>query len=316
MKFWTTLQLELKNGHSIVLMYVIKSKGSSPGRQGFKMIVSQSGLLAGSIGGGVMEHTLVELCKTELLTTPFKPFVKKQIHQPNAGTHKSGLICSGQQLIGFYYLGLSNLTLINKIIDAYKLKKQVQLSLSNTGIALENTKINSKFQSKIADEENWELKENIHFSPQLHIIGGGHVSLALSKFAQEVGFEVTVYDDRANLNTVSQNKFATTKYMADYNAIASGIPNGKHTYVVIMSFGYKTDKVILSSLLAGRYKYLGMMGSQAKINTLFKELAQEGINKKELAKVYAPIGYAIASKTPAEIAISILAQVIKTKNIE
>ncbi|MCF6353110.1 MAG: XdhC family protein [Cyclobacteriaceae bacterium] len=313
MKFWTTIKEELEAGYSLALMYVLKSKGSSPGRQGFKMLVSQSGLLAGSIGGGVMEHKLVELCKTELLTTPFKPFVKKQIHQPNVSVHKSGLICSGQQTIAFYHLGKDQLLLIQKIIKANN-SKNVQLVLSNSGIQLIEADNILKFQLEITNNQHWKLKEQLNFLPQLYIIGGGHVSLALSKFAKETGFNVIVYDDRSRLNTIEQNNFAKTVYLKKYSSIKENVPDGVQTYVVIMSFGFKTDKVILKSLLKGNYKYLGIMGSQAKIDALLKELIEEGTANKELEKVFAPIGLPMASKTPQEIAVSILGQLIQVKN--
>lgn len=313
MEFWKTIATEIENGYNLVLLYVIESSGSSPGRQGFKMAVSQSGLLTGSIGGGIMEHKLVEMCKNELLKTPFSPFIKKQIHKPNVPANKSGMICSGKQTIVFYYLSSNHLALIKQIELAYKEDINLQLSLSTQGISLDTLAIKSKYNFTIKGDE-WKLTENIHHTPQLYIIGGGHVSLALSKFAKDIGFNVTVYDDRSRLNTMEQNNFAKTIYIEKYNSINENISEGGCTYVAIMSFGFKTDKIILKNLLKGNYKYLGMMGSQAKIDTLFTELKEEGTSNKELTKVLAPIGLPMASKTPKEIAISILGQMIQVKN--
>lgn len=314
MQFWNTIVSEIKNGYNLVLLYVIESKGSSPGRQGFKMAVSQSGLLVGSIGGGIMEHKLVELCKSELLQAPFSPFIKKQVHLADIPSNKSGMICSGEQTIAFYHLPSAELNLIQQIKLAYQPAHTSQLSFSNQGIELENLTIESKFELSIANSNDWVLKENIHHAPQLHIIGGGHVSLALSKFAKDIGFNVTVYDDRTNLNTIAQNNFAKTCGIAEYKNISNMITQGSSSYVAIMSFGYKTDKIILKSLLKGSYNYLGMMGSYAKIDTLFKELMEEGTTSKELKTVFAPIGLPITSKTPQEIAVSILGQLIQIKN--
>ena len=313
MKFWKTIASEIENGHNLVLLYVIESSGSSPGRQGFKMAVSNSGLLAGSIGGGIMEHKLVELCKSELLKAKFDPFIKKQIHQSDIPANKSGMICSGEQTIAFFHLGKAQLSLVQKIIHANNSNNR-QLVLSNSGIQIIEATNAFKLQIEINNSLHWQLKEQLNFLPVLHIIGGGHVSLALSKFAQETGFDVVVYDDRSRLNTMEENSFAKTIYIEDYSTINNIIPNGARTYVVIMSFGFKTDKIILKSLLKGKYKYLGMMGSRAKIDILFRELLEEGVNNNKLEKVFAPIGLPIASKTPQEIAVSILGQIVLQKN--
>ncbi len=313
MKFWYTIATELAAGYNLVLMYVVESNGSSPGRQGFKMMVSESGLLYGSIGGGIMEHKWVEHCKKHLLKAPFKPFLKKQIHQDNILENKSGMICSGEQTIAFFYLSPHKLPLIKQLVKAYSGTQKWQLKLSHKGILLEPLTFTTQFKLT-RHKQAWQLLENIHFAPQLHIIGGGHVSLALSKLAKEVGFKVFVYDDRPTLNTMEQNKFATIITIKAYSNIARHIPESDASYVVIMSFGYKTDKIILKSILSAKYYYTGMMGSRAKIDTLFSELLNEGISKKLLNRVFAPIGLPIASKTPSEIAVSILAQLIEVKN--
>lgn len=314
MKFWNTIATELEAGYSVVLMYVVESIGSSPGRQGFKMMVSQSGVLHGSIGGGIMEHKWVEHCKSYLLkATPFKPFIKDQIHKDGIPHNKSGMICSGEQTIAFFYLAHGKLPLINNIETAYSGGQKLALKISNKGISLKPLTITTQFELT-RNKLGWHLLENIHYAPKLHIIGGGHVSHALSKLAKEVGFTVFVYDDRPTLNTMEQNKFATAITIKDYSNITRHISKSDASYVVIMSFGYKTDKIILKSILSANYYYTGMMGSQAKIETLFSELLNEGISKKQLNRVFAPIGLPISSKTPSEIAVSILAQLIKIKN--
>ena len=89
MTIWNDILTELDNDQQVVLMVVLESKGSSPGRQGFKMMVSSSSKLSGSIGGGFMEHKLVELCRQKLLISEFTPFFKKQIHQDSIAKNKS-----------------------------------------------------------------------------------------------------------------------------------------------------------------------------------------------------------------------------------
>lgn len=309
--FWNIAKQELESNYKLVLMYVIDSNGSSPGRQGFKMLVSSSSILTGSIGGGFMEHKLVELCKNDLLSRDFKPFIKKQIHKDSIAKDKSGMICSGEQTIAFYLLTKSHLALIDKITNATK----GLLVANNKDIRFEATNsLSNKFDLEITETSHWELKENIGAQLELHIVGGGHVGLALSKIASELEFSVNLYDDREGLNTIQANSYAKCIVLDSYTHINKLITSGANKYVVLMTFGYRTDKLILKQLLTNDYAYVGMMGSKAKVTTLYKEFLNEGITQKQLNCIHAPIGLAIASKTPTEIAISILAELIQVKN--
>ncbi len=310
-EFWQILKREIESDFKVVLMYVLESKGSSPGRQGFKMLVSSSGLLSSSIGGGFMEHKLVELCKKDLLNRNFKPFIKRQIHQDSIEKDKSGMICSGEQTIAFYYLSKDDYHLIDSIAGT---QKGVFIA-NETGIQFnKNASLKSKFESKISSSTNWNLKEDINSSPELHIIGGGHVGLALSKLANDLDFNITIYDNREGLNTMDANAYAKCIVLENYTTISELVTSGTNKYVVLMSFGYHTDKIILEQLLANNYTYLGMMGSKAKVETLYQELLSEGVSKELLDNIHAPIGLNISSKTPNEIALSILAELIQVKN--
>ncbi|MBK8968906.1 MAG: XdhC family protein [Lewinellaceae bacterium] len=311
MNFWQTLLRELENGRRVVLLYVLESSGSSPGRQGFKMLVSSSGFMAGSIGGGIMEFKLVEYCKAELLHKPFAPFFKKQIHRRDIPSHRSGMICSGEQTIAFYPLDDGMLPVIRAIVE----KNAGSLTLDQTGVfyRLEKQGV-EKYSFSIENDRNWSFTESLGLGPQLCIAGAGHVSLALCRMAAQLDFSVQVLDDRDALNTAPPPELATHTLLADFSQIGACIPEGENTYVVLLSFGYRTDKLILQQLLGRHYRYLGMMGSAEKVKTLFAELEAEGYSREHLQRVYAPIGLPINSRTPAEIAVSILAEVIKAKN--
>lgn len=314
MNFWNTLHIELTNNNKVILMYVLQSEGSSPGRQGFKMGVSSSGLLFGSIGGGFMEHKLVELCKQELLYKDFEPFYKRQIHQASVPKNKSGMICSGEQTIAFYGLGQKDLSTIENINQSISENEYGVIQLNEKGIQFYlGLSQESKFESSM-EVDKWLLKEDLGCLPELHIVGGGHVGLALSKLANELDFKIKVYDDRQGLNTMEQNQFGATIFVSSYEKIGDYISNGDNKYVVLMSFGYRTDKVILKQLINHQFKYLGMMGSKEKVKQLFQEMLEEGIDRSQIDKLHSPIGVPIKSETPAEIAISILAEIIKVKN--
>ncbi len=308
MEFWKKLNIELTKG-DVALLYVLNSIGSSPGRQGFKMMVAKN-TLHGSIGGGMMEYNLVEIAKKTLLQTDIQPQIHRLIHRKNQ-KDSSGLICSGEQTVAIYVLTQKDRTWLNKIINS---NGTGVLESTDKGIQfIQNQSLKSKFNTKIAPKK-WLIQEDLGFRLALHIIGGGHVSLALSKIAPELGFQIFVYDDRKNINTFSNNSIAKKTYVPNYADMAQFIPQGERHYVVIMSFMFDTDLLILRKLLPQKFKYLGMMGSKQKIKTLLHQLTKEGISPDQLKHLKAPIGIPISSQTPTEIAISILAEMIKVKN--
>lgn len=312
MEFWESLYQELLNGSNIALLYVHRSDGSSPGRQGFKMFVSTSGEMQGSIGGGPMEFKLIELSKRKLEQGHFSPFVQRQIHKSNIPTDKSGMICSGEQTVGIYCLRETDIELVLELINHPEDKALV---LTQHGIQVET--INHRKKERIYVEGNksaWKLIENLKAYPELHIVGGGHVSLALSTLAKQLDFKVYTYDTRDNLNTISSNTSAAFTLIPDYSQIGSFISSGEKKYLVLMSFGFRTDKVALQNLLSKDFKYIGMMGSKEKVKTLLSEMIAEGADHERLKQVYAPIGVQIASKTPMEIAVSVMAEIILVKN--
>ena len=97
-KLWNFIRENLARNIEVILLCVLESKGSSPGRQGFKMAVTTDDMV-GSIGGGIMEHKFVELAKEKLKIHSAEPVIKKQIHSKSAQRDQSGMICSGEQTI-------------------------------------------------------------------------------------------------------------------------------------------------------------------------------------------------------------------------
>jgi xanthine dehydrogenase accessory factor len=148
----------------------------------------------------------------------------------------------------------------------------------------------------------------------VYIVGGGHVGLALSEVLSRLDFEIHIIDHRENLNTMLLNTFADSRQTVEFEQIDKHIPEGDDIYVVIMSFGYRTDEIIIRRLVHQHFKYIGMMGSKEKIATLYENLIADGFDENQLAKVYAPIGIDIKSETTQEIAISVAAQLISVKN--
>ncbi len=315
-QIFSFIQAHLSPDKKVILMTVIGREGSSPGKQGFKMVVASDGSFTGSIGGGVMEHRLVEQCRRLLKKKePQQPFLSFQEHDPEAKANRSGMICSGGQTVAFIPLNKNDMTIVNVILDAEKQQQRGIVRFSEKGLSFmagEQMQVTSK--SKIISENQWEYAEQTGLPNTVYIFGGGHVGLALSKTFRNLNFKIHLFDNRSELNTFEENSFADEKQIVSYNNVASLVPEGFHVYVVIVTFAHKSDEQVLEQILGKNIKYLGLMGSAKKIETIFGRLKQKGFPEEQLKKIHAPIGYPINSETPAEIAVSIAAQVVAVKN--
>ncbi len=117
--FWQQVLSRVQQGDRCAVLCVVESIGSSPGRRGFKMCVVQGGGMFGSIGGGSMEHKLVELARTLFERNDGFPLLKRQIHQADIGQDRSGMICSGEQTVAFFRLhGEDDRRLVERILQA------------------------------------------------------------------------------------------------------------------------------------------------------------------------------------------------------
>jgi xanthine dehydrogenase accessory factor len=298
-----------------MLLYVLESKGSSPGRQGFLMAVSESGEMVGSIGGGIMEHKFVELAKERLKAGSRETGVRKQIHDKSAISDQSGMICSGEQTILLYPVQQKDSPAIRSIISSLEKNKNGTLILLPDGIEFDESIPGKDFEFSFQSEDNWIYKEKTGYKNKLFIIGGGHCSLALSNLMRTMGFYVRVYDDRKELKTMQENESAHEKHLVnDYTELNQLIEDGENHYVVIMTFGYRTDDVALKALVNKQFKYIGVLGSRKKMEKLFADYRKEGISESVLQRIHSPIGLDIKSQTPEEIAVSIAAEIIKVKN--
>jgi len=292
---------------------VISREGSSPGKQGFKMAVAADGRFTGSIGGGVMEHRLVEQAKRLLKQQRvLQPFLVFQNHDPQAKTNRSGMICSGGQTIAFIPLDESDIPTVKMILEAAEQQQKGVFRLSEKGLSfVAGEELPVDFQSNVVAEKEWEYAEQAGLPDSLYIFGGGHVGLALCKIFSNLDFKIHLFDNRPELNIFETNRFAHVKKIVDYSRVEKLVPEGFNVYVVIVTFAHKSDEQIL---LNKNVQYLGMMGSATKVKTIFENLKQTGFTEYQLEKVYAPIGIPINSETSAEIAVSIAAQVIAVKN--
>lgn len=149
-------------------------------------------------------------------------------------------------------------------------------------------------------------------TPRLYIIGAGHVGWQLARAATDAGFRIHVVDDR--------EKFANADRFPGAEIVVESIPEWLHrtdipstAYVVVVTRGHTHDLDAMRALAPRDFRYLGLIGSRAKVARITAELLKEGMPLECIERVHAPIGLNIGAVTPAEIAISILAELIAVR---
>jgi xanthine dehydrogenase accessory factor len=155
--------------------------------------------------------------------------------------------------------------------------------------------------------------EPVEPAPRLYIVGAGHVAQHLARLASTVGFRTHVLDDR--------EKFANRERFPDAEEISvESIPDWLHradlpanSYVVVVTRGHRHDLDALRALAARDLRYLGLIGSKAKVKKIYDALLAEAMPPECLSRVHAPIGLDIGAVTPEEIAVSILSELIAVR---
>lgn len=301
-----------------MLLVVAESSGSSPGRAGYKMAVAADGELCGSIGGGVMEVGLVEEAR-RLLSEPgaVATGFREQVHIKNS-EYASGMICSGKQTV--IYKTLTPEHAEKADVLAYLLKEGdwpiLVLEHDRFAVGLPECPTEDRYFRRFRNDK-FAYSERLGLFDHLYIIGGGHCALAVSELMSKLDFRISIFDDRPELSTIEKNNFADEiRIVDDYKTIGEHVPDGDDLYVVVMTLGYASDKVVIKALGDRDFKYFGVLGSKAKMATLIKDLKEEGVPAEQLARIRTPIGIPINSRTPEEIAVSIGAEIISVKNAE
>ncbi|MBN1584362.1 MAG: XdhC family protein [Anaerolineae bacterium] len=146
--------------------------------------------------------------------------------------------------------------------------------------------------------------------PTLLIAGGGHVAMPVAEMGYMCGFRVVVVDDREEM--VSQERFphASERIARDISEGLGAWPITSNTHIVIVTRGHACDEDALRAVIASPAAYIGMIGSRRKVQTILDHLRQDRVSQNLIDRVRSPIGLNIGSETPAEIAISILAEII------
>ena len=244
----------LERGEPAALVTIVSTTGSTPQRNGAKMLVFADGRTVGTIGGGCYENDAFGKARAAIASR--KPeLVHYELSDDFA--QETGLICGGQ-------------------MDVYI--------------------------------------EPIEPSPELFIVGAGHVGFHLARLAGDVGFRVHVADDREKFANAERFPNAAEIVVDDIPSWITRTALPTHAYVVIVTRGHTNDLEALRALAPRELRYLGLIGSRAKVARIYDALTTDGMPAETLARVHAPIGLDIGAVTPQEIAVSILAELIAVKH--
>ncbi len=310
-KIWDFIDEQMETGSPVTLMVVAKNTGSTPGKPGFKLAVTPD-TLYGTIGGGIMEHNLVEETRAAMAAGSAETRLLERIHREDVPDEvRSGMICAGSQLIACHPIRSGERGTVTALGRAAALDEVASFSISPDGISFrrEQAQHIGLIQN---NKEDWVYRERAGAPDTVYIIGGGHVGLALSRVLELLDLRLHVFDHRPDVATLSA--VSCTKTITPYNCLAPLIPEGDHSYVVIVTSAFLSDALALEQVIGKKLKYLGLMGSKTKLRRIFEQLRAQGIDPELFNNVKAPIGIPIEDRTPAEIAVSIAAQIIQVRN--
>ena len=150
-------------------------------------------------------------------------------------------------------------------------------------------------------------------SEKLIIFGAGHITRALAPMMKKIGFLVSVVDDSPDFLKKEYFPDVEDVHIETMETFAGGLSSDSKTYIVVLSRGFSRDKAVLNQLLRKEFRYIGMIGSQRKIEAMIEGLQKEGIPKEAFTMLKSPVGLDIGAETPEEIAISIAGEIMAMK---
>jgi len=333
LEMYTSILELLNKNREIALATIVSKVGASPARLSSKMIIIKEGLATiGTVGGGCLEAEIITKSKNVFKTG--KPEVIK--YHLDDEDPESWLICGGTVEILIEPVLQKNYELFNSAVNVIRedsrgilctiihenssekyalcgsrwIGKQPERSIAD--------KITEMYDSVIDYEKPMTIEPSVFLDPlippvKLFIFGGGHISLYLSRFSKMTGFNTTIIDDRIKFANKERFSFVDNVVCDDFEKVFEKLSVDKNSYLVIVTRGHKHDKIVLEKALGTDACYIGMIGSKKKVVVTFRKLNEAGFDKKSLKKVFSPIGLNIGAKTPEEIAISIISEIIKLR---
>ncbi len=332
-KIFSHLVQQLAAGHNAILCGIVASHGSTPRGAGAKMLVLENGKTIGTIGGGAVEYQ-AGLLAGRLLSEKRSRFENYRLSPGDIAD--IGMICGGDVRVYFQYFDPADSAAREKLENVLKLLDSPGASWLVTAMG-ETTWRRGTYdrtpglrglegpmdrlapllgsRGLLDDGETALFAEPLTRAGTVYLFGGGHVARELAHILAMTDFRVVVYDQREH--TVTRELFpeAAERCCGPFSEALERI--GRITaddYVVIMTPGHQGDYEVLVQALRTNAKYIGCIGSRKKIAITRERLLVGGFTEAEIDRVYAPIGLPIGGETPAEVAVSVAAQLIACRS--
>ncbi len=295
----------IHENQDLVLVVIVEDSGSSPRGKGSMMLVGKNGYVLGTIGGGAIEYKAIEEAKQCIKGRSSRT----ERYYLSTEDKALGMACGGEVTVYFQYIGAEDKTWESLAVDVLKLIG------SGDGGWL---KIDMSEQKITVSETEEESEKDVAFLPvekeeRAFIFGGGHIALDLVPILKSCGFSVTVFDDREEYAKAERFPNAERVFCGDYKNIKEYISFRRDDFVAIVTNGHSHDFDVEEQILRYDLAYVGVIGSRKKTASVNARLEAAGISKEVLSTVHTPIGLDIKAVTPAEIAVSIAAEMIKVR---
>ena len=316
---------KLRSGEDLMLVTVVASSGATPRGAGARMLVGREGRIYGTIGGGAVEYRSEHIAAEQLAK---RASLEHDFTLTKDDVQNLGMICGGDVKVFFHYIpaGDANAIAVSDEAggrfergDSFWLVSDLAhdgaLSVADKASAPEwLLPYLSGHPQRVKDEEHDIFAEQLNSSGRVYIFGGGHVAQALEPVLTNIGFRCVVMDDRPDFTRRELFPTAEEIKLIDFSNIAASVNITGEDYVCVMTRGHAFDTVVQSQILPLRPYYVGVIGSRAKAAGVRRQLIENyGVSEADCDLVTTPIGLDIGAETPAEIAISIAAQLIAVR---
>jgi xanthine dehydrogenase accessory factor len=315
------------------LATVARQRGSLPMASDAKMLVTKEGDRLGTVGGGCVEADVIEQALATIETG--KPtFVRHTLNADLAGD--LGLSCGGTvelflepvtpspemaRLCVAVSDGINSRTPVTVMTSLDWSKGPAKSASIGTDVLTvgrgvempdgQMTDYTRTHGATFVDEARAVLVERVQRLPRLIIFGAGHVGVAIAKVAASAGFYVVVSDDREDFANENNVPDADEILVGDFNAVLDRLHIDEDDHVLATTRGHNYDANIVERTASSRARYVGMLGSRRKKEIIWKALRQAGVSAEDLGRVRTPIGLDIGADTPGEIAVSVVAELIR-----
>ncbi len=326
--FFKELANLLVAGDEVVLAELVGHAGSTPRSSGAMMAVLQDGTIRGSVGGGLLEAKVMKLAPA-LFELGGAIIKELRLSGPEAAS--LGMACGGDVTAFALRVPASTeeAALYKTLAEELEAGRECLLATDMEGPEESLRVVSRRLLSR--DESAKETPKPLRaprlarqgqrlrllepFAPPyaVHIAGAGHVGYFTARLAAEVGFRVIVIDDREEFANAERFPGAATNLCEPSFEDVFSKDLGPRDFAVIATRGHLFDKTVLARALSSNAGYVGMIGSKKKRAAVYAELLREGFSQADLDRVHCPIGLAIGAETPEEIAVSIVAELIKAR---